>query len=71
MKTVLLVIIVATIIMAFIATCAVLFLLTKIFYELGQSTKEYKEYKREFDNRSVELKKEFDEQKQKVNRWLK
>lgn len=71
MKTILLVIVVATIIMTFIVTCAVLFLLTKFFYELGKSTKEHKEYKREFDNRSVELKKEFDEQKQKVNRWLK
>lgn len=71
MKTILLVIVVATIIVAFIAACALLFLFTKIFYELGQSTKEHKEYKREFDNRSVELKKEFDEQKQKVNRWLK
>lgn len=57
--------------MVFIVTCVVLFILTKIFYELGKSTREYKEYKREFNKRSVELKKEFDEQKEKVNRRLK
>ena len=71
MKTIVLAIIASTVIVTFVIAGTLLFLLIKLFHELEQSDREYKEFKRELDKRSVELKKEFDEQKEKVNRWLK
>lgn len=71
MKTIILAIVVATVIVTFVIACALLFLLTKIFYELGQYTREHKEFKREFNKKSAELENEFAEQKERVEGRLK
>lgn len=71
MKTIILAIVVATVIVTFVIACALLFLLTKIFYELGQYAREHKEFKREFNKKSAELENEFAEQKERVEGRLK
>lgn len=71
MKTIILAIVAATVIVTFVIACALLFLLTKLFYELGQSAKEHKEFKREFNKKSAELENDFVEQKEEVKRRLK
>lgn len=70
MKTLILAIVAATVIVTFVIACALLFLLTKIFYEFGQSDREHKEFKREFNKKSAELENEFAEQKERVERRL-
>lgn len=69
MKALILAIIAAVVVVTFVVACVLLYLLTKFFYEWGQSVRDHKEFERELNKKSAEFEREFAEQKERIGRW--
>ena len=71
MKTIILAIIAAVVVVTFVVACTLLYLLTEFFRDWGQSVRDHKEFERELNKKSAEFEREFAEQKERIGRWNK